>query len=57
MKKISLDMHEDTEDSALCEPSRSPALYRNPQDFTTAPSTTHIESFRMSTIKQVSATF
>ena len=33
MKKINLDMHEVTEDSALCDPSRSPALHRNPQDF------------------------
>ena len=33
MKKINLDMHEVTEDSALCDPSRSPALHRSPQDF------------------------
>ena len=33
MKKINLDMHKVTEDSALCGPSRSPALYRNLQDF------------------------
>ena len=33
MKKINLDMHEFTEDSALCFPSRSPALHKNPQDF------------------------
>ena len=56
MKKINLDIHEVTEDSALCDPSRSLALHRNPQDFSTAPSTTHIESFHMSSIKQVSAT-
>ena len=30
MKKINLDMHEVTEDSALCDPSRSPALHKNP---------------------------
>ena len=33
MKKINLDMHEVTEDSALCDPSRSLALHRNLQDF------------------------
>ena len=33
MKKINRDMHKVTEDSALCDPSRSPALHRNPQDF------------------------